>query len=207
MAETRQARSRRGILRGAAILAGLAALGGGTRPAGARIVRMRRTTGMTAYDLSFTSIEETPLPLAAFRGKPLLVVNTASFCGYTPQYAGLERLWESYRGRGLVVIGVPSNDFGQQEPGSNREIRAFCDTFAVSFPLSRRETVIGPDAHPFYRWVAAELGEGALPRWNFHKYLTDRTGALVGSWPSQVEPMAEEIRHAVEASLAGAASS
>lgn len=168
----------------------------------ARTVRMRRTTGMSAYDLSFTSIEEEPLPLAGFRGQPLLIVNTASFCGYTPQYAGLEQLWESYRARGLVVIGVPSNDFGQQEPGSSREIRAFCDTFAVSFPLSRREAVIGPQAHPFYRWVSAELGEGALPRWNFHKYLIDRGGALVGSWPSQVQPMSAEIRRAVEGALA-----
>ena len=168
----------------------------------ARTVRMRRTTGVTAYDFSFTAIEDTPLPLAQFRGKPLLVVNTASFCGYTPQYTGLERLWETYRARGLVVLGVPSNDFGQQEPGSSREIRAFCDTFAVSFPLSRRETVIGANAHPFYRWIASELGEDFLPRWNFHKYLIDRSGALVGAWPSQVEPMAREITSAVDAALA-----
>lgn len=168
----------------------------------ARPVRMRRTTGMSAFDFSFVSIEDQPLPLAEFRGRPLLIVNTASFCGFTPQYAGLERLWESRRERGLVVLGVPSNDFGQQEPGSAREIRAFCDTFAVSFPLSRRERVIGADAHPFYRWVAAELGEDALPRWNFHKYLVDRSGALVGSWPSQVEPMGREVAAAVDAALA-----
>ena len=168
----------------------------------ARTVRMRRSTGMTAFDFSFVSIEDQPLPLAQFRGHPLLVVNTASFCGYTPQYRGLEQLWESYRARGLVVLGVPSNDFGQQEPGSSREIRAFCDTFAVSFPLSRRETVIGAGAHPFYRWIATELGEDSLPRWNFHKYLVDRAGAVVGAWPSQVEPMAQEVRGAVEAALA-----
>ena len=161
----------------------------------------------SAYDYVFEKIEGGALPMSQFKGKAVLVVNTASFCGYTPQYAGLEQLWESYRARGLVVIGVPSNDFGQQEPGSSREIRAFCDTFAVSFPLSRREAVIGPQAHPFYRWVSAELGEGALPRWNFHKYLIDRGGALVGSWPSQVEPMAPEIRRAVEAALAAGAAS
>ncbi len=195
--------SRRTLIFGAAGAAGAIA----ADRAIARTVRMRRTTGMTAYDLSFISIEDEPLPLAGFRGKPLLIVNTASFCGYTPQYAGLEQLWEGYRARGLVVIGVPSNDFGRQEPGSSREIRAFCDSFAVSFPLSRREAVIGPEAHPFYRWVAAELGEGALPRWNFHKYLIDRGGALVGSWPSQVEPMAPEIRRAVEAALAAGAAS
>lgn len=194
--------NRRSLIAG---LAGAAAMTAGN--AMARAVRMRGTTGMTAFDLSFTAIEDEPLPLASFRGRPLVIVNTASFCGYTPQYAGLEQLWQSYRARGLVVIGVPSNDFGQQEPGSNREIRAFCDSFAVSFPLSRRESVNGREAHPFYRWVAAELGEGALPRWNFHKYLIDRSGALVASWPSQVEPMAAEIRRAVETALAGAAAS
>jgi glutathione peroxidase len=172
----------------------------------ARPVRMRRTTGMSAFDFNFVSIEEQPLPLAQFRGHPLLVVNTASFCGYTPQYRGLEQLWESYRARGLVVLGVPSNDFGEQEPGTGREIRAFCDTFAVSFPLSRRETVIGANAHPFYRWIATELGEDFLPRWNFHKYLIDRSGALASAWPSQVEPMAQEVRTAVEAALAHPAS-
>ena len=195
--------TRRSLIAGAIGAAGAIAAG----PAHARTVRMRRTTGMTAYDLSFTSIEEQPLPLAGFRGKPIVVVNTASFCGFTPQYTGLEQLWETYRARGLVVIGVPSNDFGQQEPGSSQEIRAFCDSFAVSFPLSRRETVIGADAHPFYRWVASEVGEAALPRWNFHKYLIDRSGSLVGSWPSQVEPMSAEIRRAVEGALAAGAAS
>jgi len=172
-----------------------------TAPA-ARPIRMRRTTGMTAFDLDFTAIDDTALPLAQFRGRPLLVVNTASFCGYTPQYAGLERLWQAYRAQGLVVLGVPSNDFGRQEPGSSTEIRAFCDTFAVTFPLSRREKVVGPDAHPFYRWIAAELGEDQQPRWNFHKYLVDRSGALAGAWPSPVEPMAREITGAVETALA-----
>ncbi len=172
-----------------------------TRAPEARAVRMRRTTGMTAFDFSFVAIDDQALPLAQFRGRSLLVVNTASFCGYTPQYAGLERLWQSYRDRGLVVLGVPSNDFGQQEPGTSREIRAFCDTFAVSFPLSRRERVTGAEAHPFYRWIASELGEESLPRWNFHKVLVDREGALVGAWPSQVEPMAPELLRAVEAAL------
>lgn len=185
-----------------AILAGLAMVLAGVTGAEARNVRMRRRTGMTAYDFNFTSIEEEPLPLAQYRGKPILVVNTASFCGYTPQYTGLQRLWDAYRERGLIVLGVPSNDFGEQEPGTGQQIRALCDTFSVSFPLSRREAVIGRDAHPFYRWVAAELGEDFLPRWNFHKYLVDRTGALTGSWPSQVEPMSAEIRQAVETALA-----
>ena len=128
----------------------------------------------------------------AFRGDighPVLVVNTASFCGYTPQYRDLEALWQKYRDRGLVVVGVPSNDFGAQEPGSAAEIKSFCETnYAIDFPLTEKYRVIGDSAHPFYRWVAETLGEGAAPRWNFHKYLIDPDGELAGAWPSSVRP-------------------
>ena len=118
------------------------------------------------------------MPLAAWRGRPVLVVNTASFCGYTPQYRDLEALWRRYRERGLVVLGVPSNDFGQQEPGSAAEIKQFCETnYQVDFPLTEKYRVIGGDAHPFYRWVAAQLGEAGAPRWNFHKYLIGPDGS------------------------------
>jgi len=157
---------------------------------------------MTAHDFSFKSLDGSPLPLSAYRGKPLLVVNTASFCGFTPQYKGLEALWRKYRKRGLVVLGVPSNDFGEQEPGSAAEIKSFCETnYSIDFPLAAKERVIGPDAHPFYRWVAGELGEDAAPRWNFHKYLVGPDGALVGMWPSRVPPDAPEIIGSIEALL------
>lgn len=155
----------------------------------------------TAYDFSFTSIDGGPLPFTEFKGKAVLVVNTASECGYTPQYKDLQAVWERYRERGLVVLGVPSNDFGGQEPGNAAEIKKFCETYDVSFPLSRKETVIGPEAHPFYRWVASELGEGGAPRWNFHKYLVDGAGHLVGTWPSAVKPTSGEIAAAVEDTL------
>ncbi len=122
------------------------------------------------------------LPLDAWRGRPVLVVNTASFCGYTPQYRDLEALWQRYRERGLVVLGVPSNDFGQQEPGSAAEIKQFCETnYAVDFPLAQKCRVIGGEAHPFYRWVAESLGEAGTPRWNFHKYLIAPDGELAGT--------------------------
>jgi glutathione peroxidase len=162
--------------------------------------RPRRTT-MTAYDFTFTSIDGQPLPMSAWRGKPVLVVNTASFCGYTPQYETLEKLWRNYKDRGLVLLGVPSNDFGQQEPGSASEIKAFCETYDVSFPLSRKEKVLGADAHPFYRWIAAELGEGGAPRWNFHKYLVGSDGRLAAAWPSAVEPLSKDVTKAVEQNL------
>ncbi|MFI4989220.1 MAG: glutathione peroxidase, partial [Alphaproteobacteria bacterium] len=142
---------------------------------------------MTAHDFSFQSIDGTPLPLAAYRGKPVLVVNTASECGFTPQYKELEALWRKYGARGLVVLGVPSNDFGGQEPGSAAEIKKFCTlNYGIDFPLAGKERVIGADAHPFYRWVASELGEDAAPRWNFHKYLVGPDGELAGMWPSRV---------------------
>jgi len=154
---------------------------------------------MSAHDFSFKSIDGGALPLSAYRGKAVLVVNTASFCGFTPQYKELEALWRKYRARGLVVLGVPSNDFGEQEPGSATEIKSFCETnYAVDFPLAAKERVIGPEAHPFYRWVAGELGEDAAPRWNFHKYLVGPEGELAGMWPSRVAPNAPEITREIE---------
>ena len=157
---------------------------------------------MSAHDFTFPGIDGTSLPLAAYGGKAVLIVNTASECGFTPQYAELQRVWESYRDRGLVVVGVPSNDFGRQEPGAEAQIRDFCTRrYGVDFPLAAKQTVIGPDAHPFYRWVESELGEGLAPRWNFHKYLVDPEGTLVGSWPSKVPPLSPEIVAAIEEAL------
>jgi glutathione peroxidase len=155
--------------------------------------------GMSAYDFDFVSIEGAKLPLAQYRGRPLLVVNTASFCGFTPQYQDLETVWRRYRDRGLVVIGVPSNDFGQQEPGTASEIKQFCESrYAVDFPLTEKEDVIGPSAHPFFRWIAEELGDAGTPRWNFHKYLVGPDGMLAGTWPSTVRPTDPAVTAEIE---------
>lgn len=156
---------------------------------------------MNAHAFAFRSIDGEPLPLAQYKGHPLLVVNTASFCGFTPQYTDLEKLWESYKDKGLIVLGVPSNDFGSQEPGTAAEIKSFCATYDVSFPLTEKQKVVGPDAHPLYRWIAAELGEAGVPRWNFHKYLIDANGALVAAWPSRVKPTDAEVIAAVDQAL------
>ncbi|HZS82527.1 MAG TPA: glutathione peroxidase [Stellaceae bacterium] len=159
---------------------------------------------MSAHDFEFPAIDGGSLPLAQYSGRPIFVVNTASFCGYTPQYRELEALWRNYRERGLVVIGVPSNDFGAQEPGTAAEIKQFCETtYAVDFPLADKQRVIGDDAHPFFRWIAEELGEAGVPRWNFHKYLIAPDGSLAGAWPSRVSPTAPEITTEIEALLAG----
>lgn len=156
---------------------------------------------MSAFAFAFRSIDGEPLPLAQYKGHPLLVVNTASFCGFTPQYTDLEKLWERYKDKGLIVLGVPSNDFGAQEPGTAAEIKSFCATYDVSFPLTEKQKVIGPDAHPLYRWIAAELGEAGVPRWNFHKYLIDGDGALVATWPSRVKPTDTEVTAAIDQAL------
>ncbi len=157
---------------------------------------------MSAYDFSFNDIDGEPLELSRFADQALLVVNTASECAYTPQYAELETLWTRYRARGLVVLGVPSNDFGAQEPGSETEIKQFCQTnYTVDFPLTQKQRVIGGDAHPFYQWVVDEIGEVAAPKWNFHKYLIGPDGSLAGLWPSDVSPLDLEITETIDGLL------
>ena len=135
-----------------------------------------RETATAAFAYEFEAIEGGQLRLGKWQGKVLLVVNTASFCGYTRQYEGLQTLWERYEKRGLVVVGVSSNDFGAQEPKSEAEIASFCQgAFGVTFPLTAKEAVAGPQAHPFYRWAREVLGPGNAPRWNFHKFSSAAT--------------------------------
>ena len=156
----------------------------------------------TAHDFSLRTIDGKPLPMKSFAGKPVLMVNVASFCGLTPQYADLEKLHETYGARGLVVLGVPCNDFGAQEPKSEGEIARFCETsYGVKFALASKEKVIGADAHPLYKWIKEKLGEEALPKWNFHKYLIGKDGALIETFGSRVSPSAPEITKAIEAAL------
>lgn len=153
----------------------------------------------TAHDFAFASIEGEPLPLSRFEGQAVLLVNTASRCGFTHQYGDLQAVWERYRDRGLVVLGVPSNDFGSQEPGTEAEIKHFCEVnFDVDFPLTEKVTVKGEAAHPFYRWAAEKLGPGSKPRWNFHKYLIAPDGRLAGWFGTSTPPTAEAVVQAIE---------
>src|SRR5690606_32681016 len=132
------------------------------------------------YDFDFRSLKGKPLPLAGFAGRPLLIVNTASKCGFTPQYKELEAIWRKYQDEGLVVLGVPSNDFANQEPGGAAEIVTFCETnFGVDFPLTEKVAVKGPAAHPLFQWLAREGGFLSRPRWNFYKYVIGKDGKLV----------------------------
>lgn len=156
----------------------------------------------SAFEHEFQSIDGSRMRLGDWRGKVLLVVNTASFCGFTPQYDGLQKLWETYEAKGLVVIGVPSNDFGGQEPEGEAKIKEYCTgAFGVTFPLTAKYEVKGAGAHPFYRWAVGALGSGAAPRWNFHKILVGRDGKAISAYPSNVTPQSAQLVTAIETAL------
>jgi glutathione peroxidase len=160
---------------------------------------------LTAYDHKFTAIDGKPLPLADFRGKVLVVVNTASFCGFTDQYRGLQKLHESLEAKGVVVIGVPSGDFGGQEYGTDQETKAFCEgAFGITFPLTTKSHVRGDKAHTFYAWAASILGAGQAPAWNFHKYIVGRDGTLVGAFGTRTKPNDPALLMVLEQALAKA---
>ncbi|MEE8496669.1 MAG: glutathione peroxidase [Xanthomonadales bacterium] len=157
---------------------------------------------MRVHEFTFRSINGASMPLDRWRGQPLLLVNTASECGYTPQYEKLQKLWEEYRPSGLVVIGIPSNDFGEQEPGDDAAILEFCSSrFAVTFPMSTKQNIISADAHPLFTALGEEYTRDILPRWNFFKYLFGHDGALLHHWPSEVEPDEPGFRHEIERNL------
>ena len=152
---------------------------------------------VTAFAFSFAGLQGGAIRLADYAGKPILVVNTASLCGYTPQYAGLQQLWTRYHDRGLMIVGVPSNDFGAQEPGTPVDIKKTAhDDYGVTFPLTAKAEVRGKNAHPFYKWAAVERPV-ETPRWNFHKYLIGRDGHIAAVFPTEVEPMDARVIDAV----------
>ena len=155
---------------------------------------------MSLYDLTVNTLAGKPQPLAVYKGKVALVVNTASECGFTPQYAGLEKLYEEYQSKGLVILGFPSNDFGAQEPGSAEQIKTFCQkNYGVTFPMFEKVATKGGSQSPVYKLLTASYGE---PKWNFHKYLVGKDGQVRRAFPSNVAPDARELRAAVDAALA-----
>jgi glutathione peroxidase len=149
-------------------------------------------------DHKFANLLDEQVSLCQFSGKVLLIVNTASECGYTPQYEGLEKLYRRYRDKGFTVLGFPANDFGGQEPGSNKEIAQFCHVnYGITFPMFAKTSVVGANANALYRALAAKTGKP--PRWNFHKYLLDRQGRVVASFPGEVAPDDPRLIAAIEA--------
>ena len=154
---------------------------------------------MSLYDLSANTIDGTPKNLSDYKGKVVLVVNTASACGYTPQYAGLEQLYQDYKDKGVVVLGFPSNDFGGQEPGTAAEIKTFCEKkYHVTFPMFAKVKTKGDGQSPVYAFLVAGHGE---PKWNFHKYLVGKDGKVRAAFPSAVKPDSAELKGAIEAAL------
>ena len=158
---------------------------------------------VSAFDFSFPSIEGTNLNLSDYQGRVLLIVNTASRCGFTRQYSALQNLWSAYRKEGLVVIGVPSNDFGGQELGTEAEVKQFCEVnFDIDFPMTAITKIKGAQAHEFYKWAEAQVGMLGKPKWNFHKFLVGRDGQIADWFSSVSEPDSPKFRSAIEQALA-----
>ena len=157
-----------------------------------------------AYSYSFKDInEEDMINLSDYRGKTLVVVNTASLCGFTYQYDGLQKLYDDYKDQGLVVLGVPSNDFGNQESGTNSDVKEFCEsTFSITFPLTEKNVVKGKDAHPFFKWSKKELGFiGGVPRWNFHKIIIGKDGNAIAGYTALTRPSSKKFISEIEKAL------
>jgi glutathione peroxidase len=156
----------------------------------------------TLYDFTLTGNDGKPMPLSQFKGNVVLLVNTASECGYTGQYEGLEAVWKANQDKGLVIIGVPSNDFGEQEPGNNAEIATFCKlNYGVTFPLADKSIVKGANAIAVYQWANSQAGMLGSPKWNFHKYLFGRDGKFIDWFSTATTPEGPKISKALEAAL------
>ncbi len=155
------------------------------------------------YGFRLPDIDGHPVDLKTFKGKVLLIVNTASFCGNTPQYDGLQEMYERYRERGFEVLAFPANDFGQQEPGTNQEIKGFCHTkYSISFPLFSKISVVGKEQHPLYRYLTEQSAFPGRVTWNFQKYLVDRSGNVIGKYDPGMNPLSPAILTDVERALA-----
>ena len=163
-------------------------------------IAVAKEASMSLHEITANSLAGKPEALSQYKGKVVLVVNTASECGYTPQYAGLEKLYEAYKDKGLVVLGFPSNDFGAQEPGSSAQITTFCKkNYGVEFPMFEKVATKGDTQSPVYKFLTAKHGE---PKWNFHKYLVDKKGQVKAAYSSKVAPDSAELKQAIETALA-----
>ena len=153
----------------------------------------------TFYDFELELITGETISLDKYEGKAILLVNVASKCGFTKQYTDLQNLWQKYREKNLIVLGVPSNQFGSQEPGSNDEIKDFCETnFNINFPMTSKYDVKGENAHEIYKWAKDSFGKGAIPKWNFHKILINKNGKIHETYASFTNPMSKKIINELE---------
>jgi len=154
-----------------------------------------------AYDFSFKDLDGSNLSLNEYKNKVIVVINVASQCGFTKQYEDMQKIWNVYQGKGLVIIGVPSNDFNQ-ETGSNKEIKNFCESkFGITFPVTEKVSVKGSNAHPFYIWARDNFGNSAIPKWNFHKIIIDKSGKISTTFSSMTNPSSKKFIKIIDALL------
>jgi glutathione peroxidase len=147
-----------------------------------------------AYDFKFKDLNGVELNLSKFKSKIIIVVNVASKCGFTNQYEDMQNIWKEYKGKGVIILGVPSNDFGAQEPGNSKEIKTFCESrFGITFPMTEKVVVKGDDAHPFYIWAKKNYGKSAVPKWNFHKIIIGKDGKILDTFSSITNPSSKKF--------------
>ena len=152
-----------------------------------------------AYDFQFKDLDGSPLSLSAYKGKIIIAVNVASQCGFTKQYEDMQNIWNEYQEKDVVMLGIPSNDFGQQEPGSSEDIKNFCEAkFGITFPMTEKVSVKGNHAHPFYLWAKNNHGSSAVPKWNFHKIIIDKTGKVAETFSSMTNPSSKKFIKVIE---------
>ena len=155
-----------------------------------------------AYDFQFKDLDGSALNLSEYKGKVIIIVNVASQCGFTKQYEDMQNIWENYQSKGIVMLGIPSNDFGKQEPGTSEEIKNFCEAkFGITFPMTEKVSVKGPESHPFYIWARENHGKSAIPKWNFHKIIVGRNGKIDDTFASITRPSSEKFINAIEKSI------
>jgi len=155
-----------------------------------------------AYDFSFNDLDGSKINLSSFKNKVIVIINVASQCGFTNQYEDMQSIWEKYQKDGLVIIGIPSNDFGNQEPGSESEIKTFCEAkFGITFPMTEKVIVKGDNAHPFYQWAKDNYGKSAIPKWNFHKIIIDKNGKIADTFASITNPSSKRFIKVIEKNL------
>ncbi len=155
-----------------------------------------------AYDFNFNDLDGSPLNLSEYKNKVIVVVNVASQCGFTSQYEDMQEVWEKYQEKGVVMLGVPSNDFGNQEPGDSADIKNFCEAkFGITFPMTEKVSVKGENAHPFFKWAQANHGKSAIPKWNFHKIIVGKDGKINDTFTSITKPTSNKFIISIEKAL------
>ena len=155
-----------------------------------------------AYDFKFKDLDGSELNLNEFKNKVIIVINVASQCGFTKQYDDMQKVWDKYQDKGVIMLGIPSNDFGKQEPGSNEEIKNFCEAkFGITFPMTEKVSVKGDLAHPFYIWARENHGKSAIPKWNFHKIIIGKDGKVLDTFASMTNPSSKKFIKSIEKAL------